>query len=111
MIGRSVNNYKILEKLNLSETISVYKAVDLLLSRNVVVKVLNGELSRRPEEAESFRFEAATLAKLAYPSVPTLHSLTAVDDELFMVLEFAEGETLDRVLLREGKMSVEKALN
>lgn len=110
MIGRSVNNYKILEKLSRSETIGVYKAVDLLLSRNVVVKVLDSELSRRPEVAESFRFEAATLAKLVHPTVPALYSLTAIDDELFMVSEFAEGETLDRILLREGRTPVEKAV-
>ena len=111
MIGRSVNNYKILEKLSRSETPAVYKAVDLPLSRNVVVKVLDGELSHRPEAAESFRFEAATLAKLVHPTVPALHSLTAIDDELFMISEFAEGETLDRILVREGKIPVEKAVS
>ena len=110
MIGRSINNYKILEKLSRSETIAVYKAVDLLLSRNVVVKVLEGEVLRQPEIAESFRYEAATLAKLSHPCIPTLHSLTAVDDEVFMISEFAEGETLDRILLREGKIPVEQAV-
>jgi eukaryotic-like serine/threonine-protein kinase len=109
MIGRSINNYKILEELSRNETVGVYKAVDLLLSRNVVVKVLETESSPRPEIAESFRYEAATLAKFDHSSIPTLHSLTAVDEELFMISEFAEGETLDRILLREGKMSVEKA--
>ena len=109
MIGRSINNYKILEKLSRSEKVVVYKAVDLLLSRNVVVKTLEREVSRRPEVAESFRYEAAILAKLVHPCIPTLHSLTAVADEELMISEFAEGETLDRILLREGKITVEKA--
>ena len=33
MIGRSINNYKILEKLSRSETIAVYKAVLHLVGR------------------------------------------------------------------------------
>lgn len=110
MIGRSIENYKILEKLNRTEAIGVYKAVDLLLNRNVIIKVLEGEISHRPELTEGFRYEAATLAKLAHSCIPTLHSLTAADDELFMISEFAEGETLDRVLMREGKISIEKAV-
>ncbi len=110
MIGRSINNYKILEKLSCNEIREVYKAVDILLSRNVVVKVLKGEVSRWAEIAESFRYEAAILAKLDHSCIPTLHSLTAVDDELFMISEFAEGETLDRILLRERKIPLEKAV-
>ena len=110
MIGRSIGNYKILERLSFHEGIGVYKAVDLLLGRNVVVKTLEGEGSTRTEIAEAFRHEAAVLAKLDHKSISRLYSLTEVGDDLFMIAEFSDGETLDRVLLRDRKLSFEKTV-
>jgi serine/threonine protein kinase len=110
MIGRSIGNYKILEKLSRTEEIGIYKAVDLLLNRNVVVKTLEREFLHRPEIAESFRYESAILSKLDHKSIPHLYSMTAVDDELFMISEFLDGETLDRILLRDVKLSFEKCV-
>lgn len=109
MIGSSIGNYKILEKLNAAETIGVYKAVDTLLDRDVYIKVLGQKHSE--QAAENFRFEAEILAKLVHSGVPTLHSLTASDNRLFMIVEFLEGETLDKLVRRQGKLSAEKAVS
>ncbi len=111
MIGRSIENYKILEKLSRTEEIGVYKAVDLLLNRNVIIKVLDREVLKRADIAEGFRYEAAILAKLDHKCIPSLYSLTTFDSELFMISEFSEGETLDRVLARDGKLSFEKVVS
>lgn len=111
MIESSVGNYKILEQLNDTETLKIYKAVDTMLNRNVHIKVLNGEFINRSDIAESFRCEAAILAKLVHPGIPTLHSLTTVDQRLFMIMEFLDGETLDKTLLRHGKLSSENAIS
>ena len=111
MIGRLIGNYKILEKLSQTENFGVYKAVDLLLNRSVVIKTLNQKNSRRPDVAENFRSQAATLAKLDHKSIPALYSLTAAADELFMVSEYSEGETLDRILLREETVSFQRAVS
>ena len=111
MVGRSIENYKILERLNRADAVGVYKAVDISLSRNVVVKSIENEVSHRPEIAEGFRYEAATLAKLAHPRIPTLYSMTAVDDELFMILEYAEGEKLDCILRRDETLSLEECVS
>ncbi len=111
MIGLSIGNYKILEQLNGTETFGVYKAVDMLLNRNVYIKVPVREFMNQPDIAERFRFEAATLAKLVHPNIPTLHSLTTVNERLFMITEFLEGESLDKVLRRQRKLSCEKTVS
>ncbi len=111
MIEQSIGNYKILEQLNGTKNFGVYKAVDMLLNRNVYIKVPNQELRNQPDIVESFRFEAATLAKLVHSNIPTLHSLTAADDRLFIITEFLEGETLDKLLRRHEKLSSEKAIS
>ena len=110
MIGLSIGNYKILEQLNGTETFGVYKAVDMLLNRHVYIKVPVRELMNQPDIVENFRFEAATLAKLVHPNVPTLHSLTTVNERMFIITEFLEGETLDRLLQKQGRISSEKAI-
>lgn len=111
MIGQSIGNYKILEHFGGTETFVVYKAVDLLLNRNVYIKVPVYEVLNQTNIVEKFRFEAATLAKLVHPNVPTLHSLTAADERLFMITEFLEGESLDKLLRRQGKLSCEKSVS
>ena len=109
MIESLIGNYKILEKLNESQEFGVYKAVDVVLDRCVYIKVLGREHS--DQASKKFRFEAEILAKIVHPGVPTLHSLTDFNDQLFMILEFLEGETIDDLLRRQGKLSSEKAVS
>ena len=111
MIGLSIGNYRILEKLNGAETIGKYKAVDTPINRDVYIKVLGREFFDRADVLESFHSEAATLAKLSHPCVPTLHSLTAVDNQLFMILEFFNGQKLARILQNQGKLAVGQAVS
>jgi serine/threonine protein kinase len=109
MIGRSIENYEILEKINCPENLEIYKAVDVSVNRNVFVKFVGRDDPYRPKIVEKLRSEAATLTKLTHSCIPTLNSLKEVDGEILMISEFAEGETLDRILFREGKFSIEKA--
>lgn len=110
MIGQSIGNYKILKKLSQIKTVELYKAIDLLLNRSVLIKVLGRDFSSQPDIAEDFRFEAATLAKFSHRNIPTLHSLTDVNDSLFMILEFADGETLEQILRKSGKLTFQAAV-
>ena len=110
MIGRSIGNYKILEKISQNETVKIYRAVDFLLRRDVLIKILDENCLNQPAIVEEFRFEAATLAKLNHNGIPTLHSLTETDDALFMVMEFANGERLDKILQRRGKLSFDEII-
>lgn len=110
MIGQTVKNYKILEKISQNEFIEAYRAVDLLLGRIVLLKIFGGKSLRELEKIEAFHFEAATLAKLNQTNIPALHSLIESDDLTFMVQEFVEGESFDKFLQRRGKIPFEEAV-
>src|SRR5215469_16896879 len=110
MIGNVIGTYKIAEKIGEGGMGSVYKGVDLMLEREVAIKVLRPELARQPDIVERFRAEAVTLAKLNHPNIATLFSFLRQGDDFFMVMEFVRGETLDSVLRRSGGMSVERAV-
>jgi serine/threonine-protein kinase len=110
MIGQLVGNYKIEEKLGEGGMGAVYKGVDTMLDREVAIKVLRPELTSQTSVVERFRSEAVTLAKLNHPNIATLYSLFRNGDELFMVLEFVRGETLDNILQRRGALPAEEAI-
>ncbi|MGI8469170.1 MAG: protein kinase domain-containing protein, partial [Pyrinomonadaceae bacterium] len=110
MIGKIIGNYKIEQKLGEGGMGAVYKGVDTMLDREVAIKALRPELASQTSIVERFRSEAVTLAKLQHPNIATLYSLFRQGDELYMVLEFVRGETLERVLQRRGALPASEVI-
>ncbi len=110
MIGRVVGNYKIVEKLGEGGMGTVYKALDLMVEREVAVKVLRPEVASQPDVTERFRTEAVTLAKLNHPAIATLFSFFRHGQELFMVIEYVPGRSLDALIRQLGPMPWERAV-
>ena len=110
MIGRIIGTYKIESKLGEGGMGAVYKGVDTMLDREVAIKALKPELARQTAIVERFRSEAVTLAKLNHPNIATLYSLFRQGDELYMVLEYVRGETLDEILARRGALPAEEVI-
>jgi tRNA A-37 threonylcarbamoyl transferase component Bud32 len=110
MIGTVVGNYKIIDKIGEGGMGAVFKGVDLMLEREVAIKMLRPELAQQPSIVERFRTEAVTLAKLNHSNVATLHSFFRQDDDFFMVMEFVRGRTLDDVIRSQGAMQCARAI-
>lgn len=110
MIGQIVGNYKIEEKLGEGGMGAVYKGVDTMLDREVAIKALRPELASQTSVVERFRTEAVTLAKLNHPNIATLYSMFRQGEELYMVLEFVRGETLDSIMQKRGALPAEEAI-
>ena len=110
MIGSVVGNYKIIDKIGEGGMGAVFKGVDLMLEREVAIKMLRPELARQPNVVERFRTEAVTLAKLNHSNVATLHSFFRQGDDFFMVMEFVRGKTLDDVIRAQGAMQCNRAI-
>ena len=110
MIGRTIGNYRIDAKLGQGGMGAVYKGLDLMLERPVAIKALRADIAASPQHVERFRQEARTLARLLHPHIATLYALLREGDDLYMVMEFVEGETFEAVLHRERRIPVEHAL-
>ncbi|HTF37441.1 MAG TPA: protein kinase [Blastocatellia bacterium] len=110
MIGSVVGNYKIIDKIGEGGMGAVFKGVDLMLEREVAIKMLRPELARQPNVVERFRTEAVTLAKLNHSNVATLHSFFRQGEDFFMVMEFVRGRTLDDVIRAQGAMRCDQAI-
>jgi len=110
MIGSVVGNYKIIDKIGEGGMGAVFKGVDLMLEREVAIKMLRPELARQPNVVERFRTEAVTLAKLNHTNVATLHSFFRQGEDFFMVMEFVCGKTLDDLIREQGAMQCDQAI-
>jgi serine/threonine protein kinase len=110
MIGNVIGNYKITEKIGEGGMGAVYKGVDLMLEREVAIKVLKPELANQPQVVERFRSEAVTLAKLNHPNIATLFNFVRQADSFFMVLEFVKGTPLDNIIESRGSIGCEHAI-
>jgi serine/threonine protein kinase len=110
MIGTVVGNYKITQKIGEGGMGAVFKGIDLMLERQVAIKMLRPELASQPDVVERFRSEAVTLAKLNHPNIATLYSFLRQGNDFFMVMEYVEGATLDSLIRRNGAMPVERAV-
>ena len=84
MIGTTLGNYKILEKLGAGGQGTVYKAVDSKLGRTVVVKVLPDELTTKDANLKRFEREARLASALDHPNICTIFDLNVIDDVHFL---------------------------
>ncbi len=82
------------------------------LDRPVAIKLLRTELTRTPAAVARFEREARTTSLLNHPHVVTVIDIGRTpEDTHFVVMELLEGETLAGMLEREGRVSVERAID
>jgi eukaryotic-like serine/threonine-protein kinase len=72
----------------------VVRAYDPQLDRRVALKLLHPDASRSTVRRERLLAEARALARLDHPNVVPIHDVVVIDDQVVIVMEWVEGETL-----------------
>jgi len=78
----------------------VFVAEDTSLNRKVALKFLPESLQRNDSARERFLREARSAASLDHPYVCKIFEIGEVDDEIFIAMEYVDGETLQDKLAR-----------
>jgi len=101
------NRYTLLGVLGEGSLGTVYRARDLDLERLVAIKVLNvNDISAR----ERFLDEIVAVRHLHHPNIISFYEANTVEEILYYVQEYVEGESLDVLLERVGRLPVEQAI-
>jgi hypothetical protein len=87
----------------------VYRARHTVLNEDVAVKVLAPALAQDQEYVTRFFREAGAAGGIDHPNVVRVIDVGRSEDRYYLVMEYVEGATLDRVIDEERKISLERA--
>ncbi|MEP6742195.1 MAG: protein kinase [bacterium] len=110
MVGTTLGNYKILEKLGAGGQGTVYKAIDSKLGRTVVIKVLPQELTAKQGNLKRFEREARLASALDHPNICTIFDLNEIGGVHFIAMQYVEGRNV-RQLVNGKPLKLESALS
>lgn len=106
LIGKSIENYRIVSVLGKGGMGIVYKAYDTKLDRYVAIKLLNSNVVDKDRFVERFKREAKNHAKLSHPNIVTVYGFIEYSNLLGIVMEYVEGESLEKVIDRQGRFNL-----
>ncbi len=104
------NRYQLLQTLGSGGTAVVYRARDLMLERQVAIKVLRPDFTRDESFRERFRQEARSAANITHPNIVTVHDFGLDHDRLFIVMEYVPGTDLKTVIRQHGPFQMEDSI-
>jgi serine/threonine protein kinase len=87
-----------------------YKAFDVDLQFPVTLKVISEEYVGDESARLRFLREARAAAKVRHPNVASVFHLGRTGESYFYAMEFVEGETLESLIKRSGRLEVKLAL-
>src|SRR5713226_4585353 len=101
MVEQTISHYRITEKLGAGGMGIVYKALDTKLERIVALKFLPDGVAVSDADKKDLLREARAASGLDHPNIGVIHGLEESDDhQLFIVMQYYEGETLAHKISR-----------
>ena len=110
LVGRSLGQFRIVERIGSGGMATVFKAYQPTLDRYVAVKVLPAFHARDPIFVKRFVQEARSVAKLQHANIVPIHEFGEQDNITYIVMEYVDGGTLkDR--LKQRPVTVPEAVD
>ncbi|MEE9270666.1 MAG: protein kinase [Candidatus Krumholzibacteria bacterium] len=94
MIGRTINRYKIVEKIGEGGMGTVWKAEDPLLDRTIALKFLPESLSASASARKRLLREARAASALNHSGIATVYDAGEADDRVYIAMLFVDGDTV-----------------
>ena len=105
LIGQSIGPFQIEKELGSGAMGTVYRATYTKTGRAVAIKVIAAGLGDNERVQQRFEREADILKQLKHPNIVRLLASGKYHRSPFYAMEYIDGEPLDQILQRRGKLS------
>ncbi len=105
------NRYRLNTLVGRGGMAMVFNGKDLMLERDVAIKLLRSRYAKDPAFRERFRQEAKAAANLSHPNIVTVYDFGYDQARLYIVMEYVAGKDLNTIVQERGRLSVERGLD
>ncbi len=106
------NRYQLVEYLDEGAMAFVFRGVHVDVGSSVAVKILKPDFQRDDRFVDRFMQEARAAGALNHPNILSIITVGSnPGGMLYLISEFVQGITLNRLIGREGRLSVERTIN
>ena len=110
--GQKINDrYQILRMIGEGGMANVYLAHDVILDRDVAVKVLRGDLAGDDKFVRRFQREAISASSLSHPNIVEMYDVGEDDGTYFIVMEYVDGKTLKNLIKKRGALTLSEVVD
>lgn len=111
-IGSLVNGrYKILASIGSGGMANVFLAHDLILDRDVAIKVLRFDFQNDQTAIRRFQREALAATELVHPNIVSVYDVDEEGGMQYLVMEFVQGMDLKRYIQTHSPIPYEKIVD
>ncbi|PLR84165.1 serine/threonine protein kinase [Bacillus canaveralius] len=111
IIGKRISGrYKILDMIGGGGMANVYLAHDMILDRDVAVKMLRLDFANDEEFIRRFHREAQSATSLVHPNIVSIYDVGEEDDLYYIVMEYVNGQTLKQYIQQNSPIPIDEAL-
>lgn len=114
-MAEKIGRYEIIKTIGQGAMGLVYKAKDPMIDRIVAIKTIRQDSNLFARDAEEvkgrFRREAQVAGKLSHPGIVTIYDVGEEGGLFYIVMEYVEGETLDRIIDAKRLPDLDKSID
>lgn len=107
---RISGRYKIIDMIGGGGMANVYLVHDMILDRDVALKMLRLDFANDEEFIRRFHREAQSATSLAHPNIVSIYDVGEEDGLYYIVMEYVEGQTLKQYIQQNAPLRVDEAL-
>ncbi|MCP6681450.1 Stk1 family PASTA domain-containing Ser/Thr kinase [Bacillus nakamurai] len=112
LTGKRISGrYHILRPIGGGGMANVYLAEDIILEREVAIKVLRFDFVNDNDFIRRFRREAQSASSLDHPNIVSIYDIGEEGDIYYIVMEYVEGMTLKEYITTHGPLHPKEALS
>jgi eukaryotic-like serine/threonine-protein kinase len=111
LLGKRISGrYKVIEMIGGGGMSNVYLAHDMILDRDVAIKVLRYDFSNEDDLHRRFQREALSATSLTHPNIVNIFDVGEDRDLQYLVMEFVEGKTLKHYIVDNAPLSPDETV-